>query len=96
MRTNIIAGPQSDIILEQNVPNPFVDKTKVSFSIPANAEVAFEIIDNNGKLIQRLVNLYDAGAHEIIFNGHELKPGVYFYTMKVGETMLTRSMIVVE
>ena len=65
--------------LYQNYPNPFNPQTTISFALPEAAVVGINIYDINGRLISKLVNdKYQAGIHQIIFDGRNLASGVYF------------------
>lgn len=68
--------------LEQNYPNPFNPGTRISFSLPFDADVSLIIYDILGNEITRLIdgNLR-AGAHEVQMNANQLSSGVYFYRL---------------
>jgi hypothetical protein len=82
--------------LDQNVPNPFIDKTMVAFSIPRDATVTFEITDDAGRVVQTTTQEYTSGRHEIFLRGASFVPGVYFYSIKVDGRTITRSMLAVK
>ncbi len=85
----------SDFILFQNSPNPFSEKTTISFSIPYGQNVEIEIFDIRLNPIKVLVkDYYSEGKHSIIFNADELEPGIYFYRLKAGDFIAVKKMVV--
>jgi hypothetical protein len=85
----------SNYILFQNSPNPFSEKTTISFSIPFGQQVEIEIFDVRLNPIKVLVKDYfSEGKHTIIFNADELTPGIYFYRLKAGDFIAVKKMVV--
>ncbi len=89
--------------LEQNYPNPFNPSTKIKYSIPSSVSnfssylVSLKVYDILGKEIVTLVNKYqNAGNYEVEFNASDFSNGVYFYTLKVGEYLDTKKMILIK
>jgi len=85
----------SNYILFQNSPNPFNEKTTISFLIPFGQQVEIEIFDVRLNPIKVLVEDYfTEGKHTLIFNADELNPGIYFYRMKAGNFIAVKKMVV--
>lgn len=85
----------SNYVLFQNSPNPFSEKTTISFSIPVGHNVEIEIFDVRLNPIKVLVKDYfPEGKHTIIFNADELSPGIYFYRLKAGDFRAVKKMVV--
>ena len=88
--------------LYQNYPNPFNPSTTIRFSIPMDLGkktvlVELDVYDVLGRDIKTLVNSeLSAGNYEIQFNASDLASGIYFYTLKVGEFLETRKMILLK
>lgn len=81
--------------LFQNNPNPFNQKTEISFTISKqNFESASIIVfDMNGVFIKR-IEIQQAGQGSIEINANELKAGMYIYTLLVNEKEIdTKRMI---
>ncbi len=73
----------TEIILEQNVPNPFKDMTSIGYFLPENtknAQIVFTTLD--GKTI-KTVNLIETGRGSLNVYNDELSNGVYMYTLVV-------------
>ncbi len=85
----------SGYALFQNSPNPFDEKTTISFSIPFGQMVEIEIFDVRLNPIRVLVKDYfSEGKHSIIFNADELPPGIYFYRLKAGDFIAVNKMVI--
>ncbi|MFH2056764.1 MAG: FlgD immunoglobulin-like domain containing protein, partial [bacterium] len=88
--------------LAQNYPNPFNMETVISFSLAKSAEVDLAIYDVLGRRIQTLTLGYlAAGEHRLAWNGidsqgSEVASGLYFYRLSVGDSALTRKMVLLK
>lgn len=82
------------IILEQNVPNPFAEKTTINYSLPENTVKAQMLFYNSqGKLIQT-VDLNQNGKGQLNVFASDLSSGVYTYTLVVdGKIAETKRMV---
>jgi pimeloyl-ACP methyl ester carboxylesterase len=64
--------------LDQNYPNPFEEKTTVSYSINTRTKVILQISDLSGRSIRQLVNtVQSAGTYKMEIDGSSLNSGVY-------------------
>ncbi len=83
----------TEFSLNQNYPNPFNPSTKISFTIPHNANVKLSIYNAIGEKIAELMNeVKSAGTYDVDFNASELSSGVYLYRLEAGEFIQTRKM----
>jgi hypothetical protein len=83
--------------LEQNYPNPFNPSTNISYSLPNDSYVSIKVYDVLGKEVMTLVNENKkAGTYKININCSNLNSGVYFYTMKAGNTAQTKKFILMK
>ncbi len=80
--------------LEQNFPNPFNPNTTIAYTISKSGRVILDIFDVLGRKLKTLVNEFEnRGSHTINFDASEYSSGIYFYTLKSGEFVQTRKMI---
>ena len=80
--------------LQQNKPNPFSDKTIISYSIFNDGYVLMDLYSIEGKKIQTLENSYKRkGNYQIQINGKSLINGYYFYTMKLNGKQISKKAI---
>lgn len=83
--------------LYSNIPNPFKERTTISFFILETAYGAsIHIYNLQGKQIKQ-VNIEERGNGSAVINGYELTPGMYMYTLIVdGKEIDTKKMILTE
>ena len=85
---------QTDAILYQNQPNPFVDLSVIEFYIPISAEVEFEFFNLSGQSLHRIKAQYVQGKHQISISRHELNhQGIIYCRMTFGSTISTMKMV---
>ena len=64
-------------------PNPFNPVTNIEINIPELSNVNVSIHNIQGQLVETLVNKkFQAGKHNIVWNGKSYPSGVYFLVMK--------------
>ena len=80
--------------LDQNFPNPFNPRTKISYGIPEAGLVILKVYDLLGNEIAKLVNENkQAGRYEVEFNADNLASGVYIYRLSVNNFIRTKKMV---
>ena len=83
--------------LFQNYPNPFNSETIIAFQILKTENVKVIVYDILGKEVKTLLNgEINPGRHEIAFNANNLSSGAYFYSVKAGSLIYTKSMILLK
>jgi hypothetical protein len=82
------------IILNQNVPNPFAEKTIINMEIPSTVKSAQLLFYNSeGKLIQTLV-IDERGSTNVTVYANDLTSGIYTYTLiSDGEVVGSKKMV---
>jgi len=80
--------------LEQNVPNPFVNTTTISYFLPqAFTTAQIVITDKNGKTLKS-VNISSRGKGSVTLNASILAAGAYHYTLLVdGRVVDSKQMV---
>jgi hypothetical protein len=67
--------------LDQNIPNPYVDKTRIPFFIPSHVQVAqIHFYSSEGKLLL-FQELMERGEGSIEIENEQLQRGVYNYSL---------------
>jgi hypothetical protein len=88
-----------ELLLFQNMPNPFNPVTAIRFYLPRDADAALSIYAVNGKLVRTLVDgRLPAGLREVAWDarndaGKPVASGVYFYRLTAEGQALTRKMV---
>ena len=74
--SDIIPG---EVSLSNAYPNPFNPVTNISFTLPSSMQVEVNILDIQGRLVERLTRgMYDYGTHDMVIEAGNLSSGVYF------------------
>lgn len=101
LATQIISGVQENFIdnrfnLEDCYPNPATEFTTIKFKINTTHHVTLSLSDNQGHLIQTLLQEErNEGEHEIRVHVQDLPVGIYFYELNTGFFQETKKLIVV-
>ena len=73
-----ITVPNS-VTLDGAYPNPFNPVTNIKFSVPERMHVEMNILDIQGRLVDRIVqSTYDYGNHDVVYNADFMSSGIYF------------------
>lgn len=85
---------QNGVVLGQNIPNPAINETTIPFytTIPGKTELRIHSVE--GQLLYQ--NAIDAeyGDNNILVNTSNFASGIYFYTIYINSTQLTRKMLI--
>ncbi|WP_083750327.1 invasin domain 3-containing protein [Rhodohalobacter halophilus] len=86
-----------EVFLDQNYPNPFNPSTTIEFALPVEDRVRIDVFDVIGRKVQTVVDQrYQAGYHEINFDGSSLASGVYFYRLITSDKVLSKRMTLIK
>ena len=80
--------------LYQNNPNPFQGNTDIRFELPSTMEAEMIIHDNLGRIIKRIEGRFEAGMNKVELRDLQLEGGVYYYTLRAGQDVATRHMVI--
>ncbi len=89
----------SSFSLKQNYPNPFNPETNITFTINKPEFVTLKVYDLLGREVTTLVNEFkQPGIYTSQFSigNSELSSGVYFYTLKAGDFVQSKKMLVLK
>lgn len=87
--------------LYQNYPNPFNNRTVISYYLHKSSEISLYIYTLNGLLVKSLLKGYqNIGEHYICWDGanqygKEVSSGVYLYTLRVGNNIISKKMVLI-
>jgi uncharacterized membrane protein len=79
----------TEIVLGPAYPNPFNASVTLDFALPEAGRVVMDVFNINGNLITTINDCeYQAGYHQIVWNGKGIATGIYFCRMRVdGQNM---------
>jgi hypothetical protein len=94
---NISTTIPNKYFLYQNYPNPFNPATTIKYDIPRDVFVTISIFDLLGRGIMKIVNEYKKpGNYSVSFDGSNLPSGIYFYSLKAGNIIQTKKMVLIK
>ncbi|MFZ0454592.1 MAG: choice-of-anchor D domain-containing protein [Ignavibacteriaceae bacterium] len=84
--------------LYQNYPNPFNPATIIRFSILKPENISLKVYNILGQLVKTLIEnqMYEAGNHEIEFNGSNLASGIYIFRLESINFTMQRKMVMIK
>ena len=86
---------ENGVSLAQNMPNPFNANSTINFEIAQGSNVTFEFTDVMGRNVKSIdMGTLAPGAHSLEVNASEFANGIYYYTLRAGQTQLTSKMVV--
>jgi hypothetical protein len=78
----------------QNYPNPFNSSTIIEYSVLKPDIVAISVYDVRGRNVKQILNDFKkTGNYKELINLSDLPSGNYFYKLKIGENIQTKSMV---
>jgi hypothetical protein len=98
-------GPEAagglDVVLHQNIPNPFNPSTAIRFTLPDDRYVRLSVYDAAGRHVVTLADgSMTSGSNSVEWNGRDDKgtavsSGVYFYRLATSDRVLVRKMVLI-
>ena len=94
-----------NFFLEGNHPTPFNPTTTITFGLPVASWVKVEVFDIAGRLVglsgsgarsAPLQGWYEAGVHEVTFDGSDLPSGIYLLRLKAGDFSAVEKMVLLK
>lgn len=92
-----ISSTVEEFALGQNYPNPFNPTTKIGFSLPKSEYVSLRVYDILGREVKVLVSQnMTPGEYEVDFEAKNLSSGMYYYSLRAGENVSVKKMVLVK
>ena len=91
---NVVA---QELELFQNIPNPVMDNTSISFYLPEDGNVRLTVSNTIGQEIMTLASdNYTKGMHTIQMDANTMSTGVYFYKIESNNKSITKQLTLVK
>lgn len=91
--TQVIQKPE--VMDVSNFPNPFHGATTFTFTTDGGY-VVISLLDMAGRVLQVVAEgSYVPGTHRVTYSRSDLRPGNYFYQVKVNGTTVTKQLVVI-
>ena len=81
--------------VSQNYPNPFSNTSVIEVNLRNSTELSLEVVNLMGQKVYKTTPINAKhGLNTLTIDATGLTPGVYFYSVKAGESSVTKKMIV--
>lgn len=101
-KTQLMSVEKTDVLplsysLEQNFPNPFNPSTTIRFAIPVSGFTSLKVFNLLGQEVATLVSEeLPAGWKEVTWNASGISSGIYFYTLRAGNFVEVKKMLMLK
>ena len=84
--------------LAQNIPNPFNESTRISYTLEKDGNVTISFFDISGRLLNEYQQFQTSGTHQLTLNKSELgdSKGVIYYRLEADGRSITKKMILID
>jgi len=94
---NRTEGPVPEFHLAQNYPNPFNPTTTIAYSVGKKIIVRLTVFDLLGREVATLASgEHLPGRYTVAFDGSNLASGVYYYMIRAGNAIATKSFVLLK
>ena len=94
VNTDVKLSDAQNIVLDDNVPNPFATETTIGYNLPDNTGKAEMLFYNAGGRLIKSVELTNKGRGQVNVFAEDLTNGIYTYTLVVdGKIFETKKMV---
>ena len=86
-----------ELELFQNVPNPVLDNTSISFYLPQDGNVRLTVSNSLGQEVITLTSAeYTKGMHSLQMDAKSISTGVYFYKLEANNKTITKQLTLIK
>jgi hypothetical protein len=87
-------GSAANFVVGQNYPNPASDKTEILVTAMTDLPIELTVSNVLGQVVYRDAIRSGAHAHSFSFDVSDFDPGLYLYTVAIGNQQITKKMLV--
>ena len=92
--SSAISGPE--LSFRGAFPNPFTHSATLHFALPRSGNVSLKLFNVAGELVETLIDgERPAGGQSVALRGGQLRPGMYFATLRYDNKAITRSVVLI-
>jgi beta-glucanase (GH16 family) len=89
--TSAVSQDKGQVSYLKNIPNPAQDYTIIDYMLTKSATIEISVYDFNGKFIASLFKGKQiAGQHQVNWDTTHFSPGIYFYSLKANDEIITK------
>ncbi len=92
--SNLAPDAQTTEVNISNAPNPFRERTTISFDLPKPMDLTIKIMNTSGQLIRQFYDRFYEGHNQIEFQANDLPAGMYILTMESNDFVATHKMLI--
>ncbi len=86
---------ESNVVLGNAYPNPTANNAVITFELPTAGTITIDMVNMFGQQVAVLANgEYNSGAHKVVVNTEKLAAGVYFYSLRTNDQVLSKRLVV--
>lgn len=90
-------GLPMQFALQQNYPNPFNAITEIKYALPKDCLVRLEVYNVVGQRVATLADGKQKAGYKVAkWQASSFSSGIYFYTLRAGDFVQTRKMILLK
>jgi len=83
-----------EVSLSQNYPNPFNPSTSIKFSLKKESDISLRVFNLMGDELSSLIEgKQPQGAYEMHWDASQYPSGIYYYRLRVGNSVETKKMV---
>lgn len=88
---------EGNLLIDQNVPNPWFDRTEINFNVSENSNVNLIVYDLFGKQVYTKMIQANSGTNNISLDRNDIpNAGIYLYELSDGNQKTINKMIVID
>lgn len=86
---------EESFAVSQNFPNPFTNETLIEVYLENPSPILLEVINLTGqKVYSKKIEKAAKGKNQLVLSSEGLSSGIYFYTVKVGGSSISKKLII--
>ena len=89
-----LSNTTKDVVLEQNIPNPFIDQTSINYQFSSNVtRGSIMVFDLNGRIIKEYPLTQNKG--QLLIKASDIGKGLFIYSLvQNGQELISKKMII--